>query len=102
MNSEIGAVVTDLNDMGIAKLGTIFEHDQDQWLAYSVGLDLAETLQLETNLEAEGRLIHAIRSRAPELLDELTFDTESSAVWLVSQRRDVLEAVLSIAADVGR
>ena len=102
MTSEIGSVVTDLNDMGVAKLGTIFEHGADDELAYSLGLDLAESFQLETNLEAEVRLIDALRIRAPELLEGLQFDTESSAVWLISKRREVLEAVRSLAADLTR
>jgi hypothetical protein len=100
MNSEIASVVTDLSDLGIARLGTIFEHKGDDGLTYSVGLDLAATLQLETNIEAEARLIDALRIHAPELLEELQFDTESSSIWLVCSRREALEAVLSLAADL--
>jgi hypothetical protein len=86
----------------VAPLDTIFEHELGDRTEYSLGLDLAESLQIETNVEAETRLIELLHARAPEGLDALRFDTESSAVWLVSERRDVLEAARILAADVGR
>jgi hypothetical protein len=44
-------------------------------------------------VDAETRLIETLGARAPDLLNELQFDTESSAVWLVSRRRAALEEV---------
>lgn len=102
LNSPIGPVSIDVADGGVAPLDTIFEHELGDRTEYSLGLDLAESLQIETNVEAETRLIELLHARAPELLDALRFDTESSAVWLVSERRDVLEAARILAADVGR
>ena len=52
-------------------------------------------------MEAETRLIELLRAQAPELLDALRFDTESSAVWLISERREVLEATRNLAAEIG-
>jgi hypothetical protein len=45
----------------------------------------------------EGRLRDLLGRQAPELAAKIDYDTESSAVWLVSEDRGALEAALALA-----
>ena len=60
---------------------------------YSLGIDLAEQWELETNVEAEQRLRRLLDEHAPALARRVSFDTESGAVWLVAAQREDLVAV---------
>ena len=79
-------------------LNSINEHPDPKGGEYSLGLDLAQTWDLETNIEAEGELRRLLAERAPDLLQAVRFDTESSAVWLLSCRREDLERVAQLAS----
>jgi hypothetical protein len=79
-------------------LNSIHEHPHPKGTEYSLGIDLAQTWDLETNIEAEGELRRLLAKRAPDLLETIRFDTESSAVWLLSSRREDLERVAQLAS----
>jgi hypothetical protein len=91
-----GLRVTTMEDEGVAPLGTIIEHGRE----YSLGLDLAGMWDLETNIEAEERLVAELRARLPEVAGRVRYDTESSAVWVLSERRQDLEAVERLATEM--
>jgi hypothetical protein len=85
-------------DVDIAPLGVILEHKTAGGMEFSVGLDLAGQWDLETNIEAERKLVRLLQEQAPDIADRLRFDTESSAVWVVARQRGDLEAVQRVAA----
>jgi hypothetical protein len=68
---------------------------------YSLVVDLAESWDLETNLDAEELLAERIEAADPDLAGRIRFDTESSAVRVVSMRREDLEFVRALIAGAG-
>jgi hypothetical protein len=87
-----GRQVQDLRE-GVAALGQVLEHGG----RFSVGLDLASDLGLETNYEAEDRLRAELAARREPYAARLGFDTEAGAVWVTSDRRADLLRVLRLA-----
>ena len=85
---------------GVAPLGVVFEPEPGVTDQFSVGLDLAGTWDFETNSEAEALLRRELRRRAPALLEALAFDSESSAVWLVADRREDLDTARAFVDEV--
>lgn len=71
-----------------AGLGHIHHHGDE----FSIGLDLVDVWG-ESNPEAEDALRVALAEHDPALAERLRYDTESSAVWILADAREDLEAV---------
>jgi hypothetical protein len=86
-----GANVSSL-DAGGPPYDQVIATQTDRGVVFSLALDAAEELGVETNVEAEDVLRDVMSERGLELAG-LEFDTESAAVWLVSPQREHLDAV---------
>jgi hypothetical protein len=80
---------------GDDRLGAIAQFVGPTGESFSLGLNLASRFGLETNYDAEERLIASLRAARPELLEVLEFDTEAGAVWMNSTSHDALREVFA-------
>jgi hypothetical protein len=62
---------------------------------FSVALDLAEDWELETNYDAEERLMEILLAGDPELYARLEWDTEAGAVWVIVSSESDVTALLA-------
>lgn len=93
------AVSVALHGVGTAPLDSILEYTDDEGrVSFSVALDLADATSTESNIDGELMLRDAIERQAPEIASHLRYDTESSAVWVIADRREDLERVREIAS----
>jgi hypothetical protein len=93
----------DIHDVGVAPLGTVSEDMNEGGVTtYWIAMDLADLLGVESNVDAEIALRRAIHQRAPNIAERLRYDTESSAVWVESRRREDLELLQRIAEELAR
>jgi hypothetical protein len=79
--------------LSIAPLDVILEHPAGASARYSLGLDVAGAWGMETNVDAEILLVDLLRESAPEIAERIRFDSESQAVWLLSDHMADLRSV---------
>jgi hypothetical protein len=93
------AVSVALHGIGTAPLDRILKYTDDEGhVSFSVVLDLADATSTESNIDGELMLRDAIERQSPEIASHLRYDTESSAVWVIADRRAHLEQVREIAS----
>ena len=93
------AVSVALYGVGTASLDSILEYTDDEGhVSFSVALDLSDATSTESNIDGELMLRDSIELQAPELASQLRYDTESSAVWVIADRREDPERVREIAS----
>jgi hypothetical protein len=68
----------------------------DGTVLFTLTIDLVERLRVESNYEAEYRLAEELARRAPDSARALSFDTDASAVRVVSESRDALVDVAKV------